>query len=60
MTASEIQCFGVDAGQKIEICNGVDDDCDGQLDKGITEVCYDGQPSDLTASGTVCRSGIGM
>jgi len=38
-----------------ETCNGVDDDCDGVIDEGVTQGCYTG------ASGTsgvgVCRAG---
>lgn len=48
--------------KKAEDCNGLDDDCDGQIDniKGTTEpltsLCYDGLPETLRA-GSPCRRG---
>ena len=35
-------CQG-EVGPKVEVCNGLDDDCDGITD-GMTRVCYDGDP----------------
>nr|MBK7069878.1 putative metal-binding motif-containing protein [Deltaproteobacteria bacterium] len=38
-----------------ETCNGVDDDCDGVIDEGVTQGCYTG-PSGTSGVG-VCRAG---
>ncbi len=45
-----------------EICNGLDDDCNGSVDKTIEgEVlkvkCYSGNPSELTANNSRCKEG---
>ncbi len=48
------------AGQVLpqdEICNGLDDDCDGQTDEGIAdEVCYTGPAGTVNVG--VCRAGV--
>jgi hypothetical protein len=43
-----VDCFGVclaDSGPQAEVCNGMDDDCDGQTDEGL--------------SGGACSAGVG-
>ena len=46
-----------------EICNGLDDDCDGQIDNGCSEcvpdairTCYTGSP--MSEGAGACRSGV--
>ncbi|MCK6574563.1 hypothetical protein L6V77_26080 [Myxococcota bacterium] len=38
-----------------EICNDLDDDCDGEVDEGIIEACYDAPPE--TQGVGLCRAG---
>jgi MYXO-CTERM domain-containing protein len=38
-----------------EVCNGKDDDCDGQIDEALTRSCYDGTAG--TAGVGVCQKG---
>jgi hypothetical protein len=38
-----------------EICNDLDDDCDGEVDDGIFEACYDAPPE--TRDVGLCRAG---
>ncbi|MCB9527129.1 MAG: hypothetical protein H6701_01835 [Myxococcales bacterium] len=38
-----------------ETCNAVDDDCDGVIDEGITDTCYEGPQG--TAGVGICRAG---
>jgi MYXO-CTERM domain-containing protein len=52
----------VTPGSRTEICNGLDDDCNGLVDEGLSGNCYDGPPN--TISGTtgqpmgICRRGV--
>jgi hypothetical protein len=39
-----------------EICNNVDDDCDGAIDQNVTQVCYTGDPG--TSGIGVCHPGL--
>lgn len=38
-----------------EVCNGVDDDCDGQIDESLSRACYTGSPE--TEGVGVCHGG---
>jgi hypothetical protein len=45
--------MGACAGQVLpaaETCNGLDDDCDGLVDEGLQETCYEGPTSSLDPS----------
>ena len=37
-------CAAVAGPPSSEVCNGQDDDCDGEVDNGADAVCYDGEP----------------
>jgi MYXO-CTERM domain-containing protein len=45
-----------------EVCNGLDDDCNGQVDEDLTRGCYDGAPSTVNpATGApygACKPGV--
>lgn len=41
-----------------EICNRIDDDCDGETDNLVPYICYDGSPLDLASPISECRAGI--
>jgi hypothetical protein len=40
-----------------EVCDGLDNDCDGAIDNGIEDVCYEGDVATLSAPATACRFG---
>lgn len=47
-------------GPSVEVCNGVDDDCDGQTDEGVPDLDGDGTPDclDLDADGDGVPDGV--
>ena len=52
--AGHLVCTGAtEAGR--ETCNGIDDDCNGAVDNGVTQGCYDG-PNGTSGVG-VCHAG---
>jgi hypothetical protein len=58
---SASRCNAVAGTPSAEICNGVDDDCDGRVDEDgsgrpLTRPCYDGPPG--TAGVGRCRAGV--
>ena len=40
-----------------EICNNIDDNCDGQIDEQLTKKCFTGPNSSLPGLG-ICKSGV--
>jgi hypothetical protein len=40
----------------VETCNGLDDNCNGEVDEGLQVECYDGDPA--TKNVGVCRAGV--
>lgn len=45
---------------QVEVCNGMDDDCDGAVDDEIvpSRTCYGGNLVDLVVQNTACRAGV--
>ena len=55
-TPNEDDCAPQDASRHpdaFELCNGLDDDCDGSADEGLMRECYDG-PEETRRAGA-CR-----
>ena len=40
-----------------EVCDGLDNDCDGSVDEALVEVCYSGDANDLLHPDARCRAG---
>ena len=58
---SGVRCVNEDPSNVLEKCNGVDDDCDGQVDEGfpLLGAACDGADSDLCLNGTYTCNGAG-
>lgn len=50
-----VVCDATERSPSTETCNNIDDDCDGQTDEGLSQVCYGG-PSGTAGVGR-CRAG---
>jgi len=50
------QCSATPGTPTVEICNNIDDDCDGLVDNGLTRLCYTGAPG--TVGVGVCQTGV--
>ncbi|TAK24010.1 MAG: hypothetical protein EPO40_24925, partial [Myxococcaceae bacterium] len=49
------QCSATAASPGVELCNNLDDDCDGAVDEGLVRSCYSGGAG--TSGVGLCRSG---
>jgi uncharacterized protein (TIGR03382 family) len=48
-------------GPAPEVCNALDDDCDGQIDEALEQACYFGPQSSLDGNGVpmgACKAGV--
>ncbi|MCA9559855.1 MAG: putative metal-binding motif-containing protein [Myxococcales bacterium] len=54
--ADRFVCLGVVANEFSERCNGIDDDCDAQLDEGTEITCH--TYADASVNVGICREGL--
>ncbi len=54
-SAGHLVCAGA-TDPTVEICNNIDDNCDGIIDNGVTQICYTG-PGGTTGIGA-CKPGV--
>ena len=55
--AGGLECVaGIAPDEREEVCNGLDDDCDGEIDEQVTRDCYTGP--DGTEDAGPCHGGI--
>ncbi|MCP4600637.1 MAG: formylglycine-generating enzyme family protein [Proteobacteria bacterium] len=46
-TTGEQECVGAEGPEDSEICNGLDDDCNGTIDDGVSYTADTGEPDDI-------------
>jgi hypothetical protein len=54
-SAGHLVCAGA-TDATVETCNNIDDNCDGQIDNGVTQICYTG-PGGTSGIGA-CHPGV--